>query len=150
MAKIEDLKQEDLDAMEQSISKLEGAVDRYKKENQKFREERDEFKAQADAGEANSKLRDRALAAEAKLKLAALGVKDVDRLVKYIDYSKVSIDEQDQITGLDEQIEGLKNDFTEVFDPKRRVGGKIDAAADNPPQTPKSVTEMQVSKLFGK
>lgn len=143
MASIEEMTQEDID-------KMEAALDRYKKENQKFRTERDEYKAQAEAGETNSKLRDRALAAEAKLKLAALGVKDTDRLVKYIDYSKVSIDDSDQITGLDEQIEGLKNDFAEVFDQKRRVGGRIDAAADSPAETKKSTTELQVAKLFGK
>lgn len=143
MANIEDLTQADID-------KMESALDRYKTENQKFRTQRDEYKAAADAGEVNEKFRTRALAAEAKLKLSALGVKDTDRLVKYVDFSKVQIDDEDKITGLDEQIESLKGDFAEVFDPKRRVGGKADAAADTPPATPKTTTELQVAKLFGR
>lgn len=142
MANIEEMTQEDIDRME-------AALDRYKTENQKFRTQRDEYKAQAEAGEASEKFRTRALAAEAKLKLAALGVKDTDRFAKYIDFSKVQIDDEDNITGLDEQIDGLKGDFAEVFDPKRRVGGKADAAADTPADTPKTVTEMQVARLFG-
>jgi hypothetical protein len=143
MANIEDLTQDDID-------KMESALDRYKKENEKFRTQRDEYKAQAEAGEANEAFKNRALQAEAKLKLTALGVKDTDRLVKYIDYTHAAFDDEGNITGLDEQIESLKNDFSEVFDPKRRVGGKADAAADTPPATPKSTTEMQVAKLFGR
>lgn len=143
MANIEDLTQDDID-------KMESALDRYKKENEKFRTQRDEYKAQADAGEASEKLRTRALTAEAKLRIAALGVKDTERFAKYIDFSKVQIDDEDNITGLDEQIDGLKGDFAEVFDPKRRVGGRVDAAADTPPATPKTVTEMQVANLFGR
>lgn len=142
MANIEELTQEDIDRME-------AALDRYKKENEKFRTQRDEYKAQADAGEANEAFKTRALKAEAKLKLAALGVKDTDRLAKYIDYSQVSFGEDDSISGLDEQIEGLKTDFAEVFDPKRRVGGKADAAANTPPSTPKTTTEMQLANLLG-
>lgn len=143
MANIEDLTQED-------INKMEAALDRYKTENQKFRTQRDEYKAQAEAGEASERFRNKALAAEAKLKLAALGVKDTDRLVKYVDFSKVQIDDEDTITGLDEQIESLKGDFAEVFDHKRRVGGKADAAADTPPTAKMTTTEMQVARLFGK
>jgi hypothetical protein len=143
MASIEELTQDDID-------KMEAALERYKVENQKFRTQRDEYKAQADAGELNEKFRTRALAAEAKLKLAALGVKDTDRLVKYVDFSKVAIDDEDNITGLDEQIEGLKSDFSEVFDPKKRVGGKADAAANTPASTPKTTTELQIAALFGK
>lgn len=142
MANIEDMTQEDIDRME-------AALERYKTENKKFREQRDEFKAQAEAGEANEAFKNRALAAEAKLRLNGLGVKDTDRLTKYIDYSKVSFGENDEIIGLDEQIEGLKGDFAEVFDPKRRVGGKADAAASTPPATPKTTTEMQLANLFG-
>lgn len=141
MAKIEEMNQDDIDRME-------AALDRAKKDAQKFREQRDEFKTQAEAGEASEKFKKRALTAEAKLKLTALGVKDTDRLVKYVDFSNVAIDDDDNITGLDEQIENLKADFSEVFDHKRRVGGRVDAAANNPAQTSVSPTDVQLDRLL--
>lgn len=143
MANIEELTQSDID-------KMETALERYKKENEKFRTQRDEYKAAAESGEANAKLRERTLQAEAKLKLSSLGVKDTDRFGKYIDYSKVTLNDEGEIAGLDEQIESIKGDFPEVFDSKRRVGGKVDAAADNPANMPKTTTDLQLDALFGK
>lgn len=140
MAKLEDITQDDLDRMEK-------ALDRYKKENEKFRTERDEFKSLADNNEANSALRDRALKAEAKAKLTEQGIKDVDRFVKRLDFNSVGLDEDGNLTGLDEQIDGFKNDFPEVFDAKRRVGGQADVGERTPTQAPKSTTEMQLSQL---
>jgi hypothetical protein len=143
MAKIEELTQEDVDRME-------AALDKYKKENEKFRTQRDEYKAAAESNEVNAKLRERVLKAEAQAKLAATGVKDADRFAKYIDFSKVGIDENDAITGLDDQIESIKTDFADIFDPKKRVGGMADAGDKNP-VTPKPAdpTSAQLDALFG-
>jgi hypothetical protein len=140
MASIEDLTQDDID-------KMEKALDRYKKENEKFRTERDEFKSLADNNEANKALRDRALKAEAKAKLTEQGVKDVDRFVKRLNFDSVSLDEEGNLSGLDEQIDGFKADFPEVFDAKRRVGGQIDSGPRNPTETTKSTTERQLDSL---
>lgn len=141
MANLEDISQDDLDRMEK-------ALDRYKKENEKFRTERDEFKAKAENNEANTALRDRALRAEAKAKLTEQGVKDVDRFVKRLDFNSVGLDEEGNLTGLDEQIDTFKNDFPEVFDPKQRVAGRIDAGERAPANAgPKSTTEMQLDQL---
>lgn len=141
MPSIDELTQEDID-------KMEAALERYKKENQKFRTERDEYKAQAEAGEVNEKFKARALQAEAKLRLNAQGVKDPDRIVKYLKFDGVDFDEADGFKGLDESIETVKTDFPELFDAKRRVGGKVDAAATGDVRTEKSVTDMQVDSLF--
>jgi hypothetical protein len=144
MAKYEEMTQEDIDRME-------SALERYKRENEKFRTQRDEYKAAAESNEVNGKLRDRVLQAEAKAKLNSLGIKDADRLAKYIDYSKVTLDEEDNIVGLDDQIEGLKGDFSELFDPKRRVGGMADAGERTPVETgSKSVTDLQLQSIFGR
>lgn len=143
MANIEDLTQDDID-------KMEKALDRYKKENQKFREERDDYKAQAEAGEVNEKFKNAALTAEAKLRLSSLGIKDPDRILKYVAFDGVEWGEDGKLAGLDEKIDTVKNDFPELFDVKRRVGGQVDAAADNPVHAQKSVTEMQVDRLFTK
>lgn len=140
MAKIEDLTQEDID-------KMEGALERYKKENQKFRTERDEYKAAAEAGEVNEKFRTAALHAEAKLKLTSLGVKDPDRIVKYLSFEGVDLDEKG-IVGLDKSIETVKTDFPELFDAKRRVGGRVDAAADNPAHVAKSASQLQAEAIL--
>jgi hypothetical protein len=141
MAKIEELTQEDID-------KMEKALDRYKKENEKFRTERDEFKVAAESNEANAKLRDRVLKAEAAAKLASTGVKDAERFAKYIDFSKVGIDDEDNVVGLDDQIEAIKGDFAEVFDPKKRVGGLADAGPRSPVDTgSKSTTDTQLAAI---
>lgn len=141
MTAIEELTQDDIDRME-------SAIERYKKENQKFRTERDEFKAQAEAGEVNEKFVKRTLEAEAKLKLSSLGIKEPDRVVKYLKLDGVAFDDDGGIKGLDESIEIVKTDFPELFDTKRRVGGKVDAAATGDVKTEKSVTDMQVDALF--
>jgi hypothetical protein len=143
MPKLEEMTQEDVDRMQ-------SALDDFKKENQKFREQRDEFKKAAEGNEVNAKLKERALRAEAKLKVSELGVKDPERIVKYLKLDTVDFDEEDNVTGLDDSIESVKADFPELFDAKRRVGGKIDAAAANPVKAQKSVTEAQVDRLFSK
>lgn len=139
--------------LEEQVSKMQAALDRYKKENQKFREQRDGFKAELDKGVSNdetlSKFRARTLKAEAKLRLNALGIKETDRLTKYLDFDGVDINENDEIEGLDEKIELLKGDFPELFDPKKRVGGSADAnSGQNVPKKAISATELQAQKLL--
>lgn len=146
--KLEDLTQEQLDAMVSEKETMQAALDRYKTENKKFRDQRDEYKTAAESNEANKTLRERALKAEAKLKVAGLGVKDPDRIVKYLSLDGVDFEEDGSVKGLDDAINGVKGDFPELFDPRRRVGGQVDAAADNPARIEKSTTDVQLEKLF--
>lgn len=147
MPNIDEMTQEDVDRMQ-------AALDDFKKENKKFREQRDEFKSQLDAKDGEekdyTKFKERAIKAEAKLAFAGLGVKDADRFLKYLDFEKVTLDEEDNLVGLDDEVGRIKSDFPELFDKKRRVGGKVDAAADTPAHVEKSITEMQVDRLFTK
>lgn len=143
MAKIEEMTQEDID-------KMESALERYKTENKKFREQRDEFKAAAEGNEANKALKERALRAEAKLAVSGLGVKDPDRIVKYLSLEGVDFDEEGKVTGLDSSINTVKTDFPELFDARRRVAGQIDAAAGAPVKVEKSATDMQLDRVFNK
>lgn len=140
--------------LEEQVEKMRAALERYKTENKKFREQRDEYKAQVDKGVANdetlSKFKARTLRAEAKLRLQSQGIKDTDRLTKYLDFDGVSINDNDEIEGLDEKIESLKGDFPELFDPKRRVGGQIDSAERPEPTGAKSATELQAARLLRK
>lgn len=141
MPKLEEISQEDLD-------KIQNRLDESKAEAKKFREQRDEWKTKAETNAVNTSLKERALKAEAKLKVAALGVKDPERIVKYLSLDGVDFDEEGNITGLDEAVGTVKADFPELFDPKRRVGGQADSAVNAPVKAEKSVTEMQVDKLF--
>lgn len=143
MPKLEEMTQDDVDNMQK-------ALDDFKKENQKFREQRDEWKTKAENSEVNTTLKERVLKAEAKLRLADSGIKDPDRIIKYLKFDGVDFDEEGNLTGLDDSIETVKGDFPELFDPKRRVGGRVDAAADSPVKTEKSITELQVDRLFSK
>ena len=143
MPKIDEMTQEDVDRMQ-------AALDNFKTENQKFREQRDEYKAQLDNPENNEvakRFKERAIKAEAKVTFSALGVKDADRFMKYIDLSKVTVGDDDKIAGLDEEVTRIKGDFPEVFDARRRVGGKVDAAANNPGKVEKTPTDLQLEAL---
>lgn len=141
MPKLEEISQEDLD-------KIQNRLDESKAEAKKFRLERDEWKSKADNNEVNATLKARALKAEAKLAVAGLGVKDADRAVKFVSLEGVDFDEEGNVTGLTEAIEAAKVELPEVFDPKKRVAGKLETASGTPVKTEKSVTEMQVDKLF--
>lgn len=76
--------------------------------------------------------RARALKAETKLALQAQGIKDVDRLMPYIGTEGLDFDDKGAVTGLDDRLKALQKDLPEIFDPKRRVGGKADIHADSP------------------
>lgn len=109
--------------------------------------ERDGLKSQVESLSADE-MRLRALTAETKLALSAQGIGDVDRLMKYVGTDGIDFDEDGKVTGLDERLSALKTDLPELFDNKRRVGGKADIFADTNVETQKSGTEMQVERLF--
>lgn len=92
--------------------------------------------------------KERALKSEAKVALSEQGIKDPDRILKYLNLDGIEVNE-DGITGLDKKLEEVKADFPELFDAKRRAGGKADIFADNPAQTPKSASERQAQALMG-
>lgn len=111
--------------------------------------ERDTLKSQVETLSADE-MRLRALTAETKLALSAQGIGDVDRLIKYVGTDGLDFGEDGKITGLDERLTSLREDLPEVFDAKRRVGGKADIFADTNVETKKSGTELQVDRLFNK
>lgn len=78
-------------------------------------------------------MRNKALTAETKLALQKQGIKDVDRLIKYIGTEGLDFDDKGAVTGLDDRLTTLKKDFPEVFDPKVRAGGRADIFANDHP-----------------
>jgi chromosome segregation ATPase len=79
---------------------------------------------------ADDKYRVKALEAEVKLALQDGGLKNVDRLIKYIGIDGLDFTEEGTLSGLDDRLTELKTDLPELFDPKRVVGGRADIHAD--------------------
>lgn len=76
--------------------------------------------------------RAKALVAETKAALTSQGLKNADALMKYIGTEGLDFDDEGKVTGLDERLKELRTDLPEVFDPKRRAGGKADIFETNP------------------
>lgn len=101
--------------------------------------------------DAVKKWRDRAIKAEAKVNLEAQGIKDAERILKYVDFDGVDFDDNDKLTGLDEKLSGIKADFPELFDTKRRAGrNSADIHEHRPAEKALSGTEAQVARIFGR
>ena len=54
------------------------------------------------------------------------------------------------LVGLEDQIEALKNDLPEIFDPKLRVGGQADASIKTSVSTQYSATQLQAMRILGR
>jgi hypothetical protein len=86
----------------------------------------------------------------AKTALAEAGLtQGTDRLLKLIDLSSVEVDEAGAISGLDDQIADLKEDFKDLFTPKqvRKSTGNVDGSRRVAPSVPKSSAELLAGRL---
>lgn len=127
------------------------ALERAKSEAKKFREEKEKLEADLQSSTAlaagySSKL----LEEKVKSKFEASGIKDPGRFMRFVDFNKISLDSNNDIAGFDDQLESLKNDLPEIFDPKLRVGGQADTAASTSVNTRISATELQARQILGK
>lgn len=96
-----------------------------------------------------NKWKERAVKAEAKANLEGQGIKNADRILKYVSLDGVDFDEEGNLSGLDDKLDTIKADFPELFDVKRRAGrNSADIHADTKVDTQKSATESQVDRLF--
>ena len=122
------------------------ALHRANEDAKKYREERDTYKKRLD----NQEWKKRAISAEVRAHVSGLGIKDADRVVKYIGTDGIDFDDDGELTGISEKIESLKSDLPEVFDAKRRVGGKADASIGSSPNGGQSASEKQAAALLGR
>lgn len=140
----------------EEIKDPEGFLKSYYKamdEAKEMREENKTLKTQVESTseEAVNKWRDRALRGEAKANLESQGIKNPDRILKYINLEGVDFDDDGNVTGLDDKVSEVKTDFPELFDVKRRAGRSgVDIHADNPAKTKMTGTEAQVARIFKK
>lgn len=72
---------------------------------------------------------------------------DPDRVMQFL--STDGIEYKDgQLTGFEENFKTLKTALPELFDAKRRVGGKVEMENAKEAQGVKSVSEMQAERLL--
>lgn len=99
--------------------------------------------------EAVNKWKDRAVKQAARSALEGEGIKDADRILKYITLEGVDFDDNDSITGLDEKLTDVRKDFPELFDKKRRAGSNsADIHQNEAPKRVLTPTEAQVARMF--
>jgi hypothetical protein len=124
----------DVDEMKRELTRLKRQLRRANKEAQRLRQagtagdpKLKEEKEQAEQQTASLRSevdswRKRTLRAEARSAFAAAGTlskAQISRLVKMVDLSDVDIDEAGEVSGLEEQIEEIKADFPDLFNPAR-------------------------------
>jgi len=105
------------------------ALDRAKKDAKQFRVEKEELETQLKSWQDYSdKIKSKFVKDKVVGHLQGLGLQNSDRLLKYIKVDLLTLNDEMELEGLDDQIDSLKNDFPELFDPKFLVGGKADSA----------------------
>lgn len=107
---------------------------------------------EAPAEPANDKFKDLFVQSAAKSALKDAGLSEgTDRFVKLLDLSSVTVDEDGTVSGLEDQIADLKEDFKDLFAPKapRKTTVRGDAAGRRETVViPKTSADRLASKLF--
>lgn len=73
---------------------------------------------------------------------------DPDRVMKFMPKDIEFVD--GELQGFDEALKTLKEDLPEIFDAKRRVGGRVEHEVRGDVKAVKSVSEMQADRLMGR
>jgi hypothetical protein len=127
------------------------ALERAKADAKRFREEKEALELQISEfnkknGEVSNKLLDEKISKQ----LADIGIENPDRLIKYINKSDIQMSENFELVGLQTQIDVLKTDLPELFDPKVFLGGKADSGTRNIVDMPLSASEVQARMILGR
>lgn len=99
---------------------------------------------------ANDKFKTLFIESAAKTALVEAGVTTgTDRFLKMLDLSSVDVDDSGAISGLEDQIADLKEDFKDIFAPKatKRPAAKVDGSRREVPSVPKSSADLLASRL---
>jgi hypothetical protein len=127
------------------------ALERAKADAKKFREQAEELeKTVGDKNNTIIQYGQTILNEKLSQKLLNEGIKDPERMIKFINKDEISLDDDLNLIGFEDQFEKLKADLPEVFDAKLRVGGQADAAVKASVSTQFSASEMQARKILGK
>lgn len=128
-----------------------GALERAKAEAKKFREEKEKLEADLQTkSELVANYSSKLLQEKVKAKFESNGLKDANRFMRFVDFSQLSLDDNNEVIGFDTQLESLKQDLPEIFDAKLRVGGQANTAESAVVNTRISATELQARQILGK
>lgn len=127
------------------------ALDRAKKDAKLFREEKEALETEITRfKEENAKFSTRLLKEKVIQEISKQYVGPSDRLLKFIKFDTLSLDEEFNLVGFQEQMEQIKTDFPEIFDPKLLVAGKADSADSKPVNKALSASEKQALLVLGR
>lgn len=114
-----------------------------KKDFEKYKSDAAAYKAQLEeASPKTNKYKERAIKAEAKIALQSLGVKNVDRVLKFIDMDDLDFDDEGNLPGLQGKVAEVKNEFPELFTRKLRAGDVDQGETNSAPSKKKTSTEL--------
>lgn len=127
------------------------ALDRAKKDAKQFRIEKEDLETQLKSWqEHSSKVQSKLIQDKVLGHIQGLGIQNSDRLLKYIKLDSLVLNDDLELEGLDDQIEALKTDFPELFDPKLLVGGKADSGKSSPVDTKLTASQLQAKLVLGR
>lgn len=120
-----------------------------KAEAKKFRLEKEALEQQINETSAKaSQVQAKLMNEQINRHLLSLGIQHGDKLSKYIKMDGLSLTEDLEVAGLDEQIAILKTDFPELFDPKFIVAGKADSGITPPVMMATSASDLQAKLIL--
>lgn len=127
------------------------ALERAKADAKKFREEKEALEIQIEdyknkTSQVNSKL----LNEKITKYLLDKGIQNSERLLKYIKLEDIQLSDDYELVGLETQIDDLKQDLPELFNPKVIVGGKADSGTQSAVDAPLSASEIQARMILGR
>jgi hypothetical protein len=127
------------------------ALDKAKAEAKKFRMEKEALELQINETSAKvSQVQSKLINEQINKHLSSLGIQHGDKLFKYLKLDNITLTEDYEVSGLDEQITTLKTDFPELFDPKFIVAGKADGAVTTSVDVPLSTSDLQAKLVLKK
>jgi hypothetical protein len=143
--------QENTEPVIEDAKAVLSALERAKSDAKKFREEKEKLEIDLNSKDQTiAEYSGKLLKEKITQKLAAEGLKDPKRFLKFINTVKLEFDENYEVIGFEEQLEQLKQDLPEIFDPKLRVGGQADTAIKANVSTKYTATQLQAAKILGK
>jgi hypothetical protein len=127
------------------------ALEKAKAEAKKTRLEKEELEVRLTELINKTSLTQARLMDEKILKnLSSLGIPNGAKLMKYIKVDQLQLTDDFEVAGLEDQIDALKTDFPELFDPKIIVGGKADSAMSKSIDPVVSVSDLQAKSILFK
>ena len=127
------------------------ALDRAKSDAKRFREEKEALQKELESkDQAIAKYSGKLLKEKVQKEIDKLNITNNERIFKYLKLETLDFDEDFNLIGLDEQIEGIKTDFPELFDPKLLVGGKADTPNAKPVNANVSASQILADIALGK